>query len=69
MISKNLLLCIVLLVQTATSDAQTIEIWGKGEVPRITDTKHVPRTIDEIWKDYNRSYDKNNPLEVKIHKT
>jgi dienelactone hydrolase len=69
MISKNLLLCIVLLVQTATSDAQTIEIWGKGEVPRITDPKHVPRTIDEIWKDYNRSYDKNNPLEVKIHKT
>ena len=68
-INKNLLLCIGLLVQTATSDAQTIEIWGMGEVPRITDPKHVPRTINEIWKDYDRSYDKNNPLEVKFHKT
>jgi dienelactone hydrolase len=45
------------------------DIWGTGEVPRITDPKDVPRTIEEIWTGYEQNYDKNNPLEAKIHKT
>ena len=49
--------------------AQAAGIWGKGEVPRITDPKDVPLTLPEMWKDYNKSYDKHNPLEAKIHKT
>lgn len=68
--NPRFLFCLLgLLALAVTSDAQTIDIWGKGEVPRITDTKHVPQTIDEIWKDYDESYDKNNPLEAKVHKT
>ncbi len=46
-----------------------MDIWGKGEVARITDAKHVPQNLEEIWKGYNASYDKHNPLEAKIHKT
>jgi len=46
-----------------------MDIWGKGEVPRITDPKDVPQTLPAMWKGYDESYDKNNPLETKILKT
>ena len=46
-----------------------MDIWGKGEVPSITETKDVPRTLHEIWDAYEKDYDKHNPLEAKIHKT
>lgn len=49
--------------------ARAIDIWGKDEVPRITNPKDVPQTLPEMWKGYNESYDKNNPLEAKIFKT
>jgi dienelactone hydrolase len=45
------------------------EIWGKGEVLRITDPQQVPGTLEEIWDGYEKDYDANNPLEVKVHKT
>lgn len=46
-----------------------MDIWGKGDVPRITDPKDLPQTLTEMWKDYDLNFDKNNPLEAKIHKT
>jgi len=46
-----------------------MDIWGTGEVPSITDAKEVPRSLNEIWDAYEKDYDKNNPLEAKIHKT
>lgn len=45
------------------------DIWGVGEVPRLTDPADVPQTIEEIWSGYEQSYDKNNPLEAKVYKT
>jgi dienelactone hydrolase len=54
----------------AGANAQNgMDIWGKGEVPSITDSKDVPKTLDAIWSGYEQSYDSNNPLEAKIHKT
>ena len=67
--SRLLLRLAGLLALSAMSNARAMDIWGRGEVPRITDPADVPRTIDEIWRDYNRSYDRNNPLEARIHKT
>jgi hypothetical protein len=49
--------------------AGTTDIWGTGEVPRLTDPADVPQTFDEIWTGYEKSYDQHNPLEAKIHKT
>ena len=46
-----------------------MDIWGKGEVPSITDSKDVPQTLEDIWSGYEKSYDTHNPLETKIHKT
>jgi dienelactone hydrolase len=46
-----------------------MDVWGKGEVPRITDPKDIPQTLPEMWKGYDESYDRNNPLEATIHKT
>ncbi len=62
-------LIVLFLVITIFSNAQAMDIWGKSEVPRITDPKNVPQTIEEIWGDYDKDYDKNNPLEAIIHKT
>lgn len=45
------------------------DIWGFGEVPRLSNPADVPQTLEEIWSGYEQSYDQNNPLEVKIHKT
>ncbi len=60
---------LIVLVMACSMNAQAVDIWGKGEVPRITDPKDVPQTLPEMWKGYDGSYDKNNPLEAKIHKT
>ena len=49
--------------------AGTNDIWGGGEVPRLTDPANIPQTFEEIWPSYDKSYDQNNPLEAKIHKT
>ena len=57
----------LLLLVSAHSHA--MDIWGQGEVPRITDPKDVPQTLPEIWKGYNECYDKHNPLEAVVHKT
>ncbi|HMD54010.1 MAG TPA: hypothetical protein VKJ65_05640, partial [Phycisphaerae bacterium] len=57
------------LVGMDSFKARAMDIWGMGEVPRITDPKDVPQTLPEMWKGYNESYDKNNPLEAKILKT
>ena len=59
----------VIAVVTMSCSVQAVDIWGRGEVPRITDPKDVPQTIPEIWKDYNENYDRNNPLEAVVHKT
>ena len=45
------------------------DIWGTGEVPRLTDPADVPQTLEEVWSGYEQNYDKNYPLEAKIHKT
>jgi alpha-L-fucosidase 2 len=45
------------------------DIWGTGEVPSISDTNDVPRTLHAIWDAYEKDYDEHNPLEAKIHKT
>ena len=66
---KTITLAGCLFVVFFAFDANADDIWGKGEVPRITDSKNVPQTIDEIWRGYEKSYDNNNPLDVKIHKT
>ena len=50
-------------------NAQAADIWGKGDVPRITDPKDLPQTLPELWKDYDANFDRYNPLEAKIHKT
>ena len=52
-----------------SSSFAATHIWGTGEVPRLTDPAAVPRTLEEIWTGYEQHYDKNNPLEAKIHKT
>ncbi|TWU38883.1 Exo-poly-alpha-D-galacturonosidase precursor [Novipirellula aureliae] len=49
--------------------AAEMDIWGKGEVPSITDPNDVPQTLEDIWSGYEKSYDAHNPLEIKIHKT
>jgi dienelactone hydrolase len=59
----------LLFILLGCSVANAVDIWGNGEVPRITDPKEVPKTIDAMWKGYVESYDKHNPLEVKVHKT
>ncbi len=53
----------------ASSSGGEVDIWGTGEVPRLTDPADVPQTLEEIWTSYEQNYDKNNPLEVKVHKT
>lgn len=60
---------LTVLALTQAMSAFAMDIWGKGEVPRITDPKDVPQTLPEMWKDYDANYDKSNPLEVVIHKT
>jgi len=60
---------LVALALGCSMNAHAVDIWGKGDVPRITDPKDVPQTLTEMWKDYDANYDKNNPLEAKIHKT
>jgi hypothetical protein len=60
---------LVALALACSMNTHAADIWGKGEVPRITDPKDVPQTLAEMWKDYDENYDKNNPLEAKIHKT
>lgn len=65
-----MILSCMFLQEAAESNAEwSIDIWGKGGVPRITDPQQVPGTLEEIWAGYNKSYDVHNPLEVKIHKT
>ena len=49
--------------------ADAMDIWGQGEVPRITNPADVPHTLEEIWSGYDAHYDTHNPLEVVIHKT
>ena len=49
--------------------ADAMDIWGQGEVPRITNPADVPHTLEEIWSGYDAHYDTYNPLEVVIHKT
>ncbi|RMD75023.1 MAG: hypothetical protein D6820_15530, partial [Lentisphaerae bacterium] len=44
------------------------DIWGKGEVPRITDPRDVPDTLEALWEGYNKNYDRYNPLEARILK-
>jgi cephalosporin-C deacetylase-like acetyl esterase len=60
---------LIALALACSMNAHGADIWGKGEVPRITDPKDVPQTLPEMWKDYDENYDKNNPLEARIHKT
>ena len=63
-------LCLSLIVVGAISPCiHAMDIWGKGEVPRIADPKDLPQTLSEMWKGYDESYDKNNPLEAVVHKT
>jgi dienelactone hydrolase len=56
---------LVCLSQTVNAS----NIWGTGEVPRITKPENVPQTLEEIWSGYEQTYDKYNPLEAKFHKT
>jgi len=63
---KQLSIILILIPQFVLGG---MDIWGKGEVPSITDPKYVPRTLNEIWDAYEKDYDKNNPLEPVIHKT
>lgn len=58
-----------LITLSLCSAAHAVDIWGKGEVPRITDSADVPRTLEAIWSGYERDYDKHNPLEAVTHKT
>jgi hypothetical protein len=67
-IRKWMVLLGLLLTAFSITEAAT-ELWGRGEVPRLTDPADVPMTLEEIWTGYEQSYDKNNPLEAKIHKT
>jgi dienelactone hydrolase len=67
--TRRLLSFLLLAILAMVTRVHAFDIWGQGEVPRITDSKDVPQTLDELWKGYNESYDKNNPLEAKIHKT
>jgi dienelactone hydrolase len=48
---------------------EAADIWGQGEVPRITDPAEVPQTLEAIWSGYERAYDQHNPLEAVTHKT
>ena len=65
--------CIAVIIAIScfgfTSLFAATDIWGTGEVPRLTDPADVPQTLEEIWSGYEESYDKNYPLEAKIHKT
>ena len=45
------------------------DIWGTGEVPRLTDPGSVPQTLEEVWAGYEKNYDEHNPLEAIVHKT
>jgi len=60
---------LTLLALAPVSAIFAVDIWGTGEVPRLTDPANAPQTIEEIWSDYERHYDKHNPLEAKVHKT
>lgn len=64
-----ILSCMFLQVAAYSNAEWSIDIWGKGEVPRIADPHQVPGTLEEIWEGYEKNYDANNPQEVKIHKT
>ena len=66
---RSVLWSIVIAVGIMSGRTQAMDIWGQGEVPRITDPRDVPQTLPEMWKGYDESYDKHNPLEAVIHKT
>ncbi len=59
---------LILAALLQSSAVMAMDIWGTGEVPRITDPKDVPRSIEEIWDGYNKHYDRHNPLEAVFHK-
>ena len=58
-----------LFLMTSAVAVGATDIWGTGEVPRLSDPADVPKTLEEIWSGYEQSYDANNPLEAKVHKT
>jgi len=61
------LLPLFLILQPALLVADSL--WGKGEVPRLTDPASVPQTLEALWSGYEAAYDQHNPLEVEILKT
>ena len=66
---KNLLYLSWFIGGVVSGDVHAMDIWGKGEVPRITDPRDVLPTLPEMWKGYDDNYDKNNPLQAVVHKT
>jgi dienelactone hydrolase len=68
-IIKKIVLLISFVYFSNTSLFAGSDIWGAGEVPRLTDSKQVPQTIEELWEGYEQHYDQHNPLEAKIYKT
>ncbi|CAA7072522.1 hypothetical protein, partial [Lentimonas sp. CC11] len=65
-IFKQLAVSLILIPHFALG---AMDIWGKGEVPSISDPADVPRSLDAIWDVYEQDYDKYNPLEAKFHQT
>ena len=57
---KRMSVLIVVLACCPVADA--MDIWGQGEVPRITNPADVPHTLEEIWSGYDAHYDTHNPL-------
>jgi hypothetical protein len=67
-VGKSIVMSALWLVACVFTAGAT-DIWGTGEVPRITDPADVPQTLEAIWTGYEQGYDAHNPLEAKIHKT